>query len=239
MAHLQGRERAAFVRGMFDRIARRYDLMNRLMTFGRDKAWRRYAVQQAAVPANGRLLDIATGTGDIAFEALRQSGGQVQVIGADFATQMMRVGQQRPGGQWVLWCSADTLALPCADATFDAVTSGYLLRNVIDVEGALKEQIRVLKAGGRLVALDTTPPPPGLLRPFILLYLRSVIPLLGKLIAGDTAAYTYLPESTQAFKTAEELASIMRDVGLREVRFRRFMFGTMAVHVGIKSRDSV
>lgn len=238
MAHLEGDERTAYVRQMFGRIAGRYDLMNRLMTFGQDRRWRRYAVQQAALPPAGRLLDVATGTGDIAFEALRQHPGAA-VVGADFSTEMMRVGRARAGGERVTWVNGDALALPFADASFDAVSSGYLMRNVVDVPGAFREQVRVVKPGGRVVALDTSPPPRSALRPFILLHLRAVIPLLGRLVAGDASAYTYLPESTQAFKTPEELARIMRSVGLVNVRYRRFMFGTMAVHTGTRPEETV
>lgn len=237
MAALEGRERAEYVRRMFDRIAGRYDLMNRLMTFGQDKGWRRYVVQQAALPIGGRLLDVATGTGDIAFEALRQMP-DVEVVGADFAPEMMRIGQQRPGGDRITWANADALNLPFPDASFDAVTSGYLMRNVIDVPAAFREQMRVVKPGGRIVTLDTSPPPDNILRPFILFHLKVIIPALGQLIAGDDSAYTYLPESTQAFKTPEELAAIMREVGLVNVRYRRFMFGTMAVHTGQRPEES-
>jgi demethylmenaquinone methyltransferase/2-methoxy-6-polyprenyl-1,4-benzoquinol methylase len=111
------------------------------------------------------------------------------------------------------------------------------MRNVIDVPRAFREQMRVVRPGGRIVCLDTSPPPHNLLRPFIMLHLKYVIPLLGRLISGDSSAYKYLPESTQAFKTPDELAAIMRSVGLRDVRYRRFMFGTMAVHTGIRPKE--
>lgn len=234
MAHLQGRERAVYVRDMFDRIAGRYNLMNRLMTFGQDLKWRRFVVQQARLPANGRLLDLATGTGDIAFEALKAVPG-LQVAGADFSLPMMRVGQGLTDGQRVGWLGADALDLPFPDNTFDAVTSGYLVRNVIDIPRTLKEQLRVLKPGGRIVILDSAPPPDNLLRPFILFHLRYVIPTLGRLVSGDASAYQYLPSSTQAFKTPDELAAIMRAAGVASVEYRTFMFGTMAVHWGEKA----
>lgn len=236
MATLEGRERATYVRRMFGRIAQRYVLMNRLMTFGQDRRWRRYVVAEAALPPGGRLLDVATGTGDIGLQAL-EGDPALRVTGADFAREMMQAGKARPGGERMGWAEADALALPFPAATFDAATSGYLMRNVIDVEGAFREQLRVVKPGGRVVCLDSSPPPPTLLRPFILLYLRVVIPLLGRLVAGDPSAYTYLPESTQAFKTPEELAEIMRQAGLVDVRYRRFMFGTMAVHSGARPQE--
>ncbi len=233
MAALQGRERASYVREMFGRIAPRYDLMNRLMTFGQDRRWRRYVLDVAALPARGALLDVATGTGDLALDTLKRDSA-ARAVGADFSAPMMLVGRERQGGSKVLWCEADALNLPYADSTFDAVTSAYLMRNVIDVPRAFAEQLRVVKPGGRVVCLDTSPPPRNLLRPFILLYFRFAIPTLGRLIARDPSAYQYLPESTQAFKTPEELAAIMRAAGLQQVSYRRFMFGTMAVHVGTR-----
>jgi demethylmenaquinone methyltransferase/2-methoxy-6-polyprenyl-1,4-benzoquinol methylase len=228
-------DHAAYVQDMFGRIARRYDLMNRLMTFGQDRRWRRFVVRQADLPRGGWLLDIATGTGDIAFEA-RQQVPDLHVVAADFALPMMRVGQRRNGARAIAWQAADTLHLPYVGTAFDAVTSGYLFRNVTDIPGALAEQVRVLRPGGRLVTLDTTPPPRGLLRPFIQFHLKFVIPALGRIISGQADAYRYLPESTLGFKTAEELAGLMRAAGLVEVGYRRFMLGTMAGHWGTRPR---
>ena len=233
-------DHAAYVQAMFGRIARRYDLMNRLMTFGQDQRWRRFVVRQARLRPGAWLLDIATGTGDIAFEARRQVAG-LRIVAADFTLAMMRVGQERErsvgadGRRPLAWQAADTLRLPYASHTFDAVTSGYLFRNVTDIGGALAEQVRVLKPGGRLVTLDTTPPR-GPLRPLVQFHLRLVIPLLGRWVTGQADAYRYLPQSTLGFKTAEELAALMQAAGLVEVSFRRFMLGTMAVHWGEKPR---
>lgn len=232
MTTLQG-ERANYVQGMFDRIAARYNLMNRLMTFGQDMRWRRFVVQQAKLKPGSKLLDLATGTGDIAFEAVRQVPG-AQVVGGDFSLGMMIVGQHQPLGDRVEWSGTDALNLPFPDNTFDAVTAGYLIRNVIDIPRAFAEQWRVLKPGGRVVILDTTPPPKNLLRPFILIHLRFVIPLLGRLVSGNPDAYKYLPESTQAFKTPDELAALMRNSGFENVAYKRFMLNTMAVHWGEK-----
>lgn len=230
-------DHAATMQHMFGRIARRYDLMNRLMTFGQDRRWRRFVVQQARLTPGAWLLDIATGTGDIAFEA-RRHVRDLHVVAADFTLPMMRVGQQRErhqkGQHPVAWQGADTLHLPYASSTFDAVVSGYLFRNVPDIPRALAEQWRVLKPGGWLVTLDTTPPPRNLLRPFIQLHLRFVIPVLGRLVTGQPDAYQYLPESTLGFKTAGELADLMQQAGLQHVAYRRFMFDTMAVHWGQK-----
>ncbi len=235
MAHLQGKERATYVQDMFGRISARYNLMNRLMTFGQDMTWRRFVVQQAQLKAGDRLLDLATGTGDIAFEAVKAVPG-VHAVGADFSLPMMREGQKLPMGREIDWTGADALNLPFLDESFDAVTSGYLARNVIDIPRMFTEQLRVLKPGGRIVLLDSSPPPANLLRPFIEIHLRYIIPTMGRLIAGKQGAdaYQYLPSSTQAFKTPAELADLMRAAGVRNVQYRTFMFGTMAVHWGEK-----
>lgn len=237
VSHLEGQEKSMYVQDMFGRIAKRYNLMNRLMSLGQDQFWRRFVIRQAQIPNHGAVLDLATGTGDIAFEVLRTIPSAV-VVGADFSLPMMYVGKRTLIGQHVRWCGADALSLPFPNARFDAVTSGYLLRNVPDIRQALDEQMRVLKPGGRMVTLDTSPPPHNLLRPFILFYLRYGIPLLGRLIAGRQGAdaYRYLPESTQAFKNPHELAKLMEDAGFVNVQYKTFMLGTMAVHWGDKPK---
>lgn len=233
MTHLSGAARAAYVQSMFARIAGRYDVMNRLMTAGQDVAWRKQVMTLAQLPSGGHLLDLGTGTGDLAFEALRRDP-RARPVGGDFTVEMMRVGQTRPDGQRVRWAATDALNLPFPDNVFDAVTSGYLMRNVIDVRRAWAEQYRVLKPGGWVVCLDTTPPPRNLLRPFINFHLHIIIPALGRLIAGASEAYTYLPDSTENFLPAETLAERMREMGFRNAQFKRLMFGTMAIHWGQK-----
>lgn len=233
MTHLSGAERATYVRKMFARIAGKYDLMNRLMTGGQDVRWRKMVVALAALQPGDRLLDLGAGTGDIAAEALRVTPSIVP-LGGDFTLEMMRVGKADPSRRAIRFAGSDALNLPFPDSTFDAVTSGYLMRNVIDVNRAWAEQYRVLKPGGRIVCLDTTPPPRNILYPFINFHLRVVIPALGRLIAGDSDAYTYLPDSTENFLPAETLAERMARAGFRNVQFKRLMFGTMAIHWGKK-----
>lgn len=236
-AQLKGQEKSEYVQDMFGRIAQRYNLMNRIMTAGQDQRWRRFVIQKAELPENGTMLDLATGTGDIAFEALKSVPG-LTVVGGDFALPMMYVGQTQRRGDEVLWCGADAMNLPFADNSFDAITSGYLVRNVIDIDQTLHEQLRILKPGGRIVILDTSPPPPSLVRPFIQIHLKYGIPILGRLIAGKDGsdAYDYLPESTQAFKTPDELAALMKNAGIQGVDYETFMFGTMAIHWGYKAK---
>ena len=230
MTRLTGQERATYVQNMFTRIAWRYDIMNRLMTGGQDIRWRRQVIQLARLQRSARLLDLGTGTGDLAREALAQFP-QARVIAADFTLEMMRVGQKRGT---LSFSSADALQLPFADLTFDAVISGFLMRNVIDLQKALQEQYRVLKNGGRLVILDTTRPKKNLLSPFIWLHMHAVIPFLGRLLTGSSEPYRYLPETTEGFVTAENLASRMAVAGFRKINFQRFMFGTIAIHWGEK-----
>jgi demethylmenaquinone methyltransferase/2-methoxy-6-polyprenyl-1,4-benzoquinol methylase len=232
-AFLQGKERTQYVRAMFTRIAPHYDLMNRLMTFGQDQSWRREIIRRAHLPAQGRLLDIGAGTGDLSKEAKRQNPDS-RVVAVDFTPAMMLAGQNQPSAVSIFWSGADALGLPFENNMFDAVVSGFLLRNVIDVPACLAEQLRVLKPGGRMVALDTTRPRKNIFSPFINIYLHRIIPRLGQWLAGDNEAYTYLPDSTENFLEAETLAAQLSAAGFTQVGFRCKMFGAVAMHWGIK-----
>jgi len=220
-----------FVRAMFARISNHYDTLNRLMTFGRDQSWRRFLVDMANIPKGALVLDVGIGTGDIALEVLRRDPTN-RVAGVDFTMEMMDVGRQRTESQRIDWCRADALQLPFPDAIFDAVTSGFLVRNVVDARSAFREQMRVVKTGGRIVCLETSPSPYLFLRPLALFHMKVIIPFLGHLIAGQKKAYQYLPASTLGFMKPDELATLMAGVGLRNVGYRRFMLGTVAVHWG-------
>lgn len=224
-------ERAQENRAMFARIAPRYDVMNRLMTGGLDGSWRHELLEHAQIVAGNRVLDIGTGTGDIALEVMHRYP-KATAIAADFTFEMMDVGRHK--GRNLVFNAADALRLPYADGTFDAVVSGFLLRNVTDLDRALSEQFRVLKAGGRWVALDTTRPEKNLLSPFIQFHLQTVIPTLGRVVTGQTSAYRYLTASTQNFLRAQELAARASRAGLRDVQFVRRNLGTIAIHWGIK-----
>jgi demethylmenaquinone methyltransferase/2-methoxy-6-polyprenyl-1,4-benzoquinol methylase len=233
MANLSGAERAHYVQNMFSRIAGRYDLMNRLMTAGQDRAWRREVIRRAALPPQGDLLDLGAGTGDLGREALQQFPG-CQPVAADFTLEMMLAGKMRPESARLRWLGADALHLPFPDETFDAVVSGFLFRNVSDIALALAEQRRVLRQGGHIVILDTTRPHRNLLTPLINIHFHYIIPTLGKLITGEGEAYTYLPESTENFLQAEQLAERMLEAGFRQVGFHRRMLATIAIHWGAK-----
>jgi demethylmenaquinone methyltransferase/2-methoxy-6-polyprenyl-1,4-benzoquinol methylase len=229
MTHLTGNERARYVRQMFGRIAHRYDLLNRIMTLGQDIRWRRHAIAHLKMPPDASVIDLGSGTGDIAFEIARQKPAG-RIIASDFTAEMVQVGKKRRFGEHVAWVIADAQALPFPAEAFDGVISGFLLRNVPDVDRTLQEQRRILKPGGRVVSLDTTPPRPNILKPFLNFHLNRIIPVLGRLIAGDAEAYTYLPNSTAKFLTAETLADRFGQAGFQSIGFTRRMLGTVAIH---------
>jgi len=231
MTNLTGKERGEYVQDMFTRIAHRYDLMNRIMTAGRDVRWREQVIRQTKLKPDARVLDLGAGTGDLAREALKQQP-EAKVFAADFTLEMMRVGQISGS---LPWSAADALNLPFEENTFDAVVSGFLMRNVGDIQQALKEQYRILKPGGRIVILDTTKPKRNPLSPFIWLHMHMVIPLVGGLLSGFRDAYSYLPDSTEGFVTAEEMAVRMAAVGFKKIMFERLMFNTIAIHWGEKA----
>lgn len=224
-------EKRSYVRQMFTAIAPRYDLMNRLMTLGRDQVWRRTVVRLCALPPAGRLLDVATGTGDIGYEALRQDA-TTRVVGVDLTREMMVRGQDKHPGRRFPFAEGDALALPFATHTFDAACSGFMMRNVVDIRAAFAEQARVVKPGGRVVCLEISLPRTPLFSPLFRFYFFKLVPIIGGLISGQRAAYTYLPHSAVPLPPPAELAAIMRDVGLRDVRYRMAMLGTVSIHWG-------
>jgi demethylmenaquinone methyltransferase/2-methoxy-6-polyprenyl-1,4-benzoquinol methylase len=224
---------------MFDRIVPRYDLLNRLMTGGRDVAWRRLVVREALRgrdPAAAEALDVATGTGDLAL-ALAAAGAR-HVTAVDFSPRMLEEAQRKAlasaRGATIEWVGADAMALPFPDGTFDVVTVGFGLRNMPSYEGALAEMARVLKPGGRLVCLETTPLTVPLVRRAFAWYFSHFVPKIGGIISGDPAAYAYLPASAAAFPDAETLGRLMLAAGFTRVRYRRLGAGTVAVHVAVR-----
>jgi demethylmenaquinone methyltransferase/2-methoxy-6-polyprenyl-1,4-benzoquinol methylase len=225
---------AEAVRAMFTRIARRYDLMNSLMTAGRHHAWRRVVARAAAAAPPGPALDLATGTADLAL-ALRAEDPARPVVGADFAEGMLGQARRKLGARRatrVALLAADALALPFADKTFACVTSAFLLRNLADLPAGLAEMRRVTMPGGLVAALEITRPGVPGWDALFGLYFNRLVPLIGALVAGDRAAYTYLPQSVERFVTPTELAHLMERAGLRAVRWRRLGLGTIALHVG-------
>jgi demethylmenaquinone methyltransferase / 2-methoxy-6-polyprenyl-1,4-benzoquinol methylase len=215
------------VRTMFDRIAPVYDAMNRAMTLGLDRRWRRLTAQAAVRPGD-KVLDACCGTGDLAL-AGRAAGGEV--VGVDFSEAMLaRARRKAPEIEWV---RGDAAALPFPDETFDAVTVGFGIRNLADLEGGLRELARVLKPGGKVGCLEITRPQ-GILRPFFRLWFDGLVPVVGKVLPGG-AAYSYLPASVRRFPGPEDLAAAMRRAGFGEVGWRVLGGGIVALHVGTKA----
>ena len=236
--------KAVYVREMFGRIARHYDLMNRLMTLGQDRVWRRYTVAQAiptglgsGSPESKIILDMATGTGDLAFEVLRQQP-DAQVVGLDFAPEMLALTQKKKAAASARpsLLAGDALRLPFADSTFDAIVTGFALRNVTDIPAAFAEMTRVTRPGGRVACLEIAKPRRPLFRHLFAFYFFRLVPLLGGWITGQRLAYTYLPYSLTTFLTPDEIADVMRRTGWGNVHFRRLMLGTVAVHAGIRGQ---
>lgn len=232
-------DKRTFVRQMFARIAPRYDLANRLMTFGLDGRWRNRAAQ---IALEGRrkgpyLLDLGTGTGDLASR-LATLSSNAHVVGLDLTLEMMGLAATKmkrvragPGGELV---NGDTLDLPFPDNTFDAITSAFVLRNLVDLDRAFSEMIRVARPKARIVALEITQPREPLFGAFYRFYFNRAAPVIGGLVSGDFAAYRYLPYSLSVFVSAEELAATMTRAGIREVKFIALNFGTVAIHFGTK-----
>jgi demethylmenaquinone methyltransferase/2-methoxy-6-polyprenyl-1,4-benzoquinol methylase len=207
---------------MFDRIAPVYDVMNRVMTAGLDVRWRRLTAEAVVRPGD-RVLDAACGTGDLAIAAER--AGASRVTGLDFSERMLERARRKAQLDWV---QGDMLALPFADSTFDVATVGFGVRNVADLELALRELRRVLKDGGRVAILEITQPR-GIARPFYSLWFDRIVPLLGKVLPGGSA-YTYLPASVKRFPSAERLSELMHEAGFTHVRFRLFGATIVALH---------
>ncbi|MGZ6493586.1 MAG: bifunctional demethylmenaquinone methyltransferase/2-methoxy-6-polyprenyl-1,4-benzoquinol methylase UbiE [Actinomycetota bacterium] len=216
------------VRRMFDRIAPVYDAMNRVMTAGLDRRWRRVTVEQAVRPGDS-VLDACCGTGDLAIAA-RKHGASV--VGLDFSERMLERARTKRGD--IEWVRGDLLALPFEDASFDAVTVGFGVRNVDGLPAALAEMRRVLRAGGRVGILEITRPR-GPLAPFYRLWFDRVVPLLGRVLPGGSA-YTYLPASVRRFPGPEELTALLSAAGFAHVRVRLFAGGIVALHVAEAGR---
>ena len=229
--HRDSDQFATEVRGMFDRIAGVYDLMNSAMTAGLHHQWRQRAVDRAEVGPGSDALDVCCGTGDLALELRRRIGADGRVVGCDFSEPMLELARRKSGeeGLPVEFGWADALELPYGDEGFDAVTIGFGARNLADLGRGLGEMARVLKPGGRLVILEISRPQREPLASFYSLWFDRVVPVIGS-FAGDSDAYSYLPHSVRTFPEPESLAAMMDEAGLREIRWLLLAGGIIAIH---------
>jgi demethylmenaquinone methyltransferase / 2-methoxy-6-polyprenyl-1,4-benzoquinol methylase len=221
---------------MFDRIAGVYDLMNTAMTAGLHHGWRKRAADRAELSEGDSALDLCCGTGDLAFELRERVGPSGRVVGADFSERMLELANAKAlerGVTDVTFEWADALELPYSDASFDAVTVGFGVRNLADLDAGVGEMARVLRPGGRLVVLEITQPQKPPLSTFFSLWFNRAVPLLGRL-AGDPEAYSYLPESVRSFPPPEGLAAIMDRAGFERIRYTILAGGIIAIHSGAR-----
>jgi demethylmenaquinone methyltransferase/2-methoxy-6-polyprenyl-1,4-benzoquinol methylase len=221
-------KQSAEIRGMFGRIAHRYDLLNRVLSLGRDVSWRNEVAQKVAQAKPRRVLDVCTGTGDLAL-AMRDA----TVLGADFCLPMLGLARAKGAsrGRSVSWCAADALRLPLADASVDVVTVAFGIRNFADLGAGLSELVRVLRPGGLLLALEFSRPR-GLLAPLLGWWARNIPPRIGPVLSGDSEAYSYLPASVATFAEGEEMCRALEDAGLARVRARRLTQGVVSLYEG-------
>ncbi len=231
--------KAVYVHKIFSSIARQYDFLNSLLSLRFDRSWRRFTARVSGVTQGSKVLDVCTGTGELALAYADEIGVNAEVIGTDFCFEMLAVGKRKVEKQKrskvFIPIEADTLVLPFAENTFDVVSVGFGIRNVADLENGIREMARVAVSGGRIVILEFTQPNNRLFRWFYYFYFTKVLPFIGNLVSKNRDdAYGYLPKSVMDFPDCEELASIMRSCGLEAVRFYRKTFGIVAIHVGRK-----
>lgn len=230
-------EKGRGIREMFDAIAPRYDLLNRVLSLGIDRRWRRFMVEQLQIPAGGRVLDMATGTGDVALEIAARTPSSVTVVGEDFTQGMLVLGRAKiddsPYAGRILLVNAPCESVPHPSAVFDGVTIAFGIRNVVDRPAGLREMCRVLKPGGRVVILEPSTPSIPLLRGIYSFYFRQVLPRIGGLISRRSA-YQYLHDSVQNFPDRETFKKMMTEAGFVQVRHHDLTGGIASVFVGVR-----
>jgi len=226
-----------FVKDMFDRIAPRYDFLNRLLSMRQDIVWRNQMVRAAALQNGSRVLDVACGTCDVALEINSQLKGQTQISGLDFSFGMLRLGKLKllkKKNKNIKLINADALNLPFKHHIFDAVFIAFGIRNIMDRQRAVKAFFDTLKRGGRLAVLELTSPKKGFFRSLYLLYFQKILPMIGSFFSKDNNAYTYLPESVLKFPTPVEFSKLMKEAGFKNVRFKQMTFGIVTLFIGSK-----
>jgi demethylmenaquinone methyltransferase / 2-methoxy-6-polyprenyl-1,4-benzoquinol methylase len=237
MAMYKLTDRGRGIRAMFDVIAPRYDFLNRLLSLGIDRRWRTFAVKQLRIPAGGKALDLATGTGDVALEIAAQTAPSVQIVGSDFTQGMLVRGREKiirsPHARRILLVNAPCEALPHPSGLFDGVTIAFGIRNVVDRESGLAEMFRVLKGGGRVVILEFSQPKNGFFQALYAFYFRRLLPLIGGLFSARSA-YQYLPDSVLEFPDRHTFKQMMVAAGFTDVRHFDLTGGIATVFVGVR-----
>jgi demethylmenaquinone methyltransferase/2-methoxy-6-polyprenyl-1,4-benzoquinol methylase len=225
--YVAGPDRAARVRALFDRIARRYDLINDLQSFGLHRFWKARLLELANVHKGDRVLDVCCGTGDLAAFA----AAEAKVIGCDVSAEMLRRAKCSAS---VNYLQADALALPLASGSIDAVTIGYGLRNLADLRRGCAELLRVLRPGGQLLILDFGKPANSTWRKVYFAYLRLIVPVFGRIFCGDAAAYSYILESLEHYPAQDGVTALLKELGCAEVELHNFFGGVMSIHRAVK-----
>ena len=230
-------EELPFVKEMFDKIAPKYDFLNRLLSLRQDVMWRDQMVRAAGLRPGARVLDVACGTCDVGLEAAAQLRGRADIIGLDFSLGMLRLGQKKLGPDPAIsLVNGDALALPVKPGRFDAVFIAFGIRNIMNREKAVAEFFQALRPGGRLVVLELTTPSKGLFRHLYLAYFQKLLPLVGSFFSKHDNAYSYLPESVLKFPSPTAFARMMANQGFHRVRFKEMTFGIVTLFVGQKPR---
>jgi demethylmenaquinone methyltransferase / 2-methoxy-6-polyprenyl-1,4-benzoquinol methylase len=227
------------IQTMFSAIADRYDLLNRLLSFGVDIKWRRELASEMPTADQGIALDLATGTGDVALTLIK-SHGHWKIVGADFAVPMLRMARKKlsaRSAEGLFLTAGDAMSMPFSDSTFNAVTIAFGIRNLPDRIWALAEMNRVMAPGGRLIILEFSRMDRPIIGPVFRFYFHSILPFLGGIISGNSGAYRYLPRSVDDFPDPEGFCNEMREAGFKDVRYRPLTWGIAYLHVGDKHRE--
>jgi len=226
------------VQSMFDRIAGRYDLLNRIISFRLDSRWRNRAIRTLLTVENPLIIDLGTGTGDLAFTAAKIAGAKARIVGLDFSMQMILLAQDKRGrarrGANTIFAQGSALEAPMKSAIFDAAMTAFVLRNVSDLPRFFAEAHRLLKPGGRFVSLDMFPPSSGWFSSLYTVYFHRLMPWIGALLSNDRKAYQYLSDSVRRFHPPESVARMIEQAGFADVKMQKFLRGAVCIHVAAK-----